>query len=276
MLIQPGISEIHQHTQVSQFDMCEAGDLRDPVNHNHIKKGMQVVTTHEPLFRALHGLNMPQETIPISNLKGSTCVHGQSVLRTKFSEIYPRKFVRLVAKTLSKNDHQWPFHWRPGIALCQHTKGEEAPALAASQKRMVLRPAKHRGRNQFARSQLSTPEESDETGVKRRRLEGKQGPVPSLKECQEVFQEIQKILPRVGKREIQSSTILQQLQSIFPDRQIITAVACRGTDRTLPPPDKFHHTLAPYRKTIMILRPSGEIKYEREWEKVVRVCPTDS
>jgi hypothetical protein len=231
-----------------------------------MKKGMQVVTTHEPLFRALHGLTC-RKNHTHQQLEGSTYVHGQSVLRTKFSEIYPRKFVRLVAKTLSKNDHQWPFHWRPGIALCQHTKGEEAPALAASQKRMVLRPAKHRSRNQFARSQLSTPEESDETGVKRRRLEGKQGPVPSLKECQEVFQEVQKILPRVGKREIQSSTILQQLQSIFPDRQIITAVACRGTDRTLPPPDEFQPTLAPYRKTIMILRPSGEIKYEREWEK---------
>ena len=266
MLIHPGINEIHQHTQVCQFDMCEAGDLKDPVNHNHIKKGMQVVTTHENLFRAIHGLTC-RKNHNHQQLEGSTCVHGHSVLRTKFSEIYPRKFVRLVAKILSKNDHQWPFHWRPGMALCQHAEDGETPALAASQKRMVLKPVKHRSRDRFARSQLATPEESDETGVKRRRIEGKQGPVPSLKECQEVFQELQQVLPRVGKREIQSSNILQQLQSIFPDRQVITAVACRGTDKTLPPPDKFQPTLAPYRKTLMILRPSGEIKYEREWEK---------
>ena len=266
MMIHPGISEIHQHTQTCQFDMCEAGDLKDPVNHHHIKKGMQVATTHEPLFRALHGLTC-RKNHDHQQLEGSTCVHGHSILRTKFSEIYPRKFVRLVAKTLNRNDHPWPFHWRSGIALCQYDKGVEAPALAASQKRRVLQPVKNRSRDQFVRSQLATPEESDEAGVKRRRLDGKQGPVPSLRECQEVFQEIQQILPRVGKREIQSSNILQQLQSIFPDRQIITAMACRGTDRTLPPPDKFHHTLAPYRKTLMILRPSGEIKYEKEWER---------
>ena len=138
--------------------------------------------------------------------------------------------------------------------------------LAASQKRPTLRLSSYRGRDSFARSQLSTPEESDEAGVKRRRLEGKQGPIPTMKDCQTVFQEIQQILPRVGKREIQDSSILQQLQIIFPDRQVITAVACRGTDRTIPPPEHLHKSQAPFRKTLMILRPSGDIRYEKEWE----------
>jgi hypothetical protein len=138
--------------------------------------------------------------------------------------------------------------------------------LAAGQKRSTLRPSRYRGRGSFARSQLSTLEESDEAGVKRRRLEGKQGPIPNMKDCQTVFQEIQQILPRVGKQEIQDSSILQQLQSIFPDRQVITAVACRGTDRTIPPPVHLHKSQAPFRKTLMILRPSGDIRYEKEWE----------
>ena len=34
MLLHPGLNEIHQHTQVSQFDMCEAGALKDPVNNS--------------------------------------------------------------------------------------------------------------------------------------------------------------------------------------------------------------------------------------------------
>ena len=33
------------------------------------------------------------------------------------------------------------------------------------------------------------------------------------------------------------------------------------------PPQHLSKDMAPYRKTLMILRPSGEIKYEREWEK---------
>ena len=97
MLLHPGLNEIHQHTQVSQFDMCEASALRDPVNQLHMKKGMQVVTTHEPLFRALHGRTC-KKNHDHQHLEGSTQIHGHSVLRTKFSEIYPRKFVRLVAK----------------------------------------------------------------------------------------------------------------------------------------------------------------------------------
>ena len=227
---------------------------------------MQVVTTHEPLFRALHGLTC-RRNHSHQQLEGSACVHGHSILRTKFSEIYPRKFVRLVAKTLCRNDHHWPFNWRPGIAINQQVHRGETPILVANQRLKVHRPVRARGRDSFARSQLATPEETDETGVKRRRLEGKQCPVPSLKECQTVFQELQQMLPRGGKKELQNANIIQQLQAIFPDRQIITAVACRGTDRTLPPPDNFQPSLAPYRKTLMILRPSGEIKYEKEWEK---------
>ncbi|CAL1150736.1 unnamed protein product [Cladocopium goreaui] len=125
---------------------------------------MQVVTTHEPLFRALHGRTC-KKNHDHQHLEGSTQIHGHSILRTKFSEIYPRKFVRLVAKVLCQRGHHWPFQWKTGLALCQCNSGDPTPGLAASQKR----------RDSFARSQLSTPEESDEAGVKRRRLEGKQG-----------------------------------------------------------------------------------------------------
>ena len=154
---------------------------------------------------------------------------------------------------MCNNTHRWPFNWKVGCGLNRQDHSDGTPVLAAGHRRTVLKPQKSQGRNNFARSQLSAPEETDETGVKRRRLDGKQGPVPNMKECQAMFQDIQKILPRVGKLEIQSTPIIQQLQSIFPDRQVITAVACRGTDRTLPPPENLHHTMAPYRKTIMIL-----------------------
>ena len=33
------------------------------------------------------------------------------------------------------------------------------------------------------------------------------------------------------------------------------------------PPDHLQKETAPYRRTIMILRPSGVIQYEKEWEK---------
>ena len=40
----------------------EAGDLKDPVNHNHIKKGMQVVTTHENFVQSSSWFDVPQES----------------------------------------------------------------------------------------------------------------------------------------------------------------------------------------------------------------------
>ena len=150
MLLHPGLNEIHQHTQVSQFDMCEAGALRDPVNQLHMKKGMQVVTTHEPLFRALHGRTC-KKNHDHQHLEGSTQIHGHSVLRTKFSEIYPRKFVRLVAKVLCQRGHHWPFQWKTGLALCQCDSGDSTPVFAASQKRSTLRLSRYRGRDNCRR-----------------------------------------------------------------------------------------------------------------------------
>ena len=126
--------------------------------------------------------------IMITNtLRDRQKIHGHSVLRTKFSEIYPRKFVRLVAKVLCQRGHQWPFQWKTGLALCQCDSGDPTPVLAASQKRSTLKLSSYRGRDSFARSQLSTPEESDEAGVKRRRLEGKQGPIPTMKDWSNCF-----------------------------------------------------------------------------------------
>ena len=82
-----------------------------------------------------------------------------------------------------------------------------------------------------------------------------------------MLRELQNLVPRVGKTEIQSTSVLQKLQSLFPDWVLVTAIAYRGTDRTMGPPQHLSKDMAPYRKTLMILRPSGEIKYEREWEK---------
>jgi hypothetical protein len=98
-------------------------------------------------------------------------------------------------------------------------------------------------------------------------LDGKQSSPVDLEVCQNLFHDLQNFLPRVGRREIQDSSMLQKLQQVFPDKTIVTAIACRGTDRTMCPPEHLQKEVAPYRRTIMILRPSGSIQYEKEWEK---------
>jgi hypothetical protein len=229
-----------------------------------MKKGMQVLTTHYVIFKALHGRTCNGEHVH-QPIEGSTTVQGETMLRTKYTEVYPRKFARLIAKTMSQSKLTWPFQWQHGMLLA----AEESEALAfAGRSTSVLRPrAAATNRSNFARSQLLTPLDSQAESTKRRRLDGKQSARVDLEICQSLFQDLQSILPRVGRREIQETEVLQKLQQIFPDKRVVTAVACRGTDRTMGPPEHLQGESAPFRRTIMILRPSGTIQYEKEWEK---------
>ena len=258
MMIHPGISEVHQHSQTCQFDMCRAGDLRDPNNHFAMKKGMQLLTTHAIIYKNLHGMTCrgDHQHQPI---EGSIKIQGEWKLRTEFTEIYPRKFARMIAKLLCKSEYIRPFNWKYGMSLNQ---AADDPILAGT----VRRPVKNRGRSNFVRSQLMTPEPLNDPVHKRRRLEGKCAPPVPMEMCQEFFQLAQNVVPRVGKVEL-GTDMLYHLQLIFHDKEIISAIACRGTDRTMAPPQHLVPEAAPYRRTLMIMRPSGEIKYEKEWER---------
>ena len=124
-----------------------------------------------------------------------------------------------------------------------------------------------KGRSTYPKSELIHPVSRAEQVIKRRRLDGKQHVGPCLEDCQEMLNRISKLTPRVGKVEITDADVLQPLKQMFNDKSIISVLSCRGTDRTMPPPTHVHAEEAPYRKTLMILRPSGQVAYEANWEK---------
>ena len=260
MMIHPGMNEVHQHSQTCQFDMCTAGQLTDPVNGLAMKKGMQLLTTNAIVFENLHGMTCRREH-QHQPIEGSTKVDGQWKLRTEYTEIYPRKFARMVAKLLCKHEYVRPFNWKYSMSL---NATNVDPILAG--KTSVLRPTKTRGRSNFVRSQLMTPEPLNDPAHKRRRLEGKCAPPVPMEMCQEIFRLAQDAVPRVGKIEL-GPELVYQLQLLFHEKEIVSAIACRGTDRTMAPPNHLVPEAAPYRRTLMIMRPSGEIKYEKEWER---------
>ena len=119
----------------------------------------------------------------------------------------------------------------------------------------------------FARSELTSPEAQREHESKRRRLAGKQSAGLPLESFQQVMSDIAKIVPRVGKMEVDNANIIQLLQELFPDKHIVRVIACRGTDRTLGPPERMNSQEAPYRKCLMIHGAPGDIKMEKSWEK---------
>ena len=66
------------------------------------------------------------------------------------------------------------------------------------------------------------------------------------KMLQEITSRIENLLPRVGKKQIDSPAIFQELQNLFPDMIIKRIVACKGTDRRWGPrktsTQKKHHS----------------------------------
>ena len=84
--------------------------------------------------------------------------------------------------------------------------------------------------------------------------------------AEEVFETVNKSLTRVGKKEITDPQVLRNLQMLCPDKEIVKAVACRGTERTIAPPINVTKHVAPFRKALVCLRSSGEQKMEANWE----------
>lgn len=95
----PLLQEVYCNTIASEFDMCNVGDLKDPENGKYIKKGMTVLTTSETLQRTLHGHRCTKDH-DHQPLEGTTKYQGVRMSRTRYSEAYPKKFVRTVAKVL--------------------------------------------------------------------------------------------------------------------------------------------------------------------------------
>ena len=252
----PCMQEIHHYTQACQFDMCRAGSLVDPVSHIPIRKSMVLLTTSKRMYHRFHGLtclgNHEHQSI-----EGSV-MHGQHrVLRSQYTEVYPRKFARAAAQIMCHNKFERPLHWNQIWPLLN----AERNSACESDEALVAEP--QRSADKFPKSELLTPVPLQEADPKRRRVDGKQPPVLCQELVQEVIDQVAKVLPRVGRMQITSPNLLRGISNILPDKDIVQVIACRGTDRTVGPPTDLHRDEAPYRRSIMLMRNTGELKIER-------------
>jgi hypothetical protein len=238
--------------------MCNAGDLKDPSNGMQMKKGMNVVTTSKTIYQLLHGRICRGNHLH-QQIAGSFTTPQGTILRSRYTEVYPRKFAREVAGAMMHNHRDRPFNWQVAFShMCQDTDAE------------VHVVTKFRQKTKFVKSELVTPSSRDEH-VKRRRL-GKPSEDHHLEDYQDLMSEINQIIPRVGKSAIQDPKVLERLQQMFHDQKIIHVIVCRGTDRTLGPPKGMHPEEAPIRKSFILERGTGAIKYEKYWEKWVNLA----
>ena len=246
------LSEILQQVFVAEFDMCNVGQLRDPENQLLYKKGMEIVTTSRTLYESLHGrkCNHQHQHQP---LEGSVHYKGVRIHRTTLSENYPRKMARDIAKVLTKvqvsREHE------PDMAFAARTKRREASTGDQPSKRAKLKE-----------SNLIEPEQMPS---KRRRITGKgngEEQTPTSM-CKVICDQVLLNQPRAGKREIDDPTVLQQLTALFQDKEVVRVIACRGTERTIPPPKNMSMGEAPYRRAIIMQRKTKNIMIEDIWEE---------
>ena len=289
MMRLPYIQEIYRYMLCAMPDLCDAGNLRDPVSNLLMQKGLHIMTTSQKLHESLHHLKCTRDHVH-QPIEGSTQVHGRNVARSELSEIYPRKFGRLVAKTLLKV--RFPMEKPVGSIADTALSIFDVFAAEAHAATVKERPPKRC--KTVPRQGVKTPAAagaSDQNGdAKRPRTErltdinpksNTNSHKPASEQIQMIVRQIEGELPRVGKRVINNPKIIQDMAKEFPEITIKAILACKRTNRRMGPPSNVHAREAPLRRSIMKIRDSNDIVLDDEWEnyenlshrKIIRSSP---
>ena len=234
MMLLPYLNEIFQYMLCAKPDMCTAGDLKDPVNQKFMRKSMNIMTTSQRLYDVLQYHKCEGDHVHQS-IEGSTYVHGLRVLRSQFSEDYPRKFARLVAKTVMKA--KFPIDKPVGTLADPILVAFDVWSSISQANAVSDRPAKRPKLFQPRISKASAEDRSlDKTPVsKRLRLKPPEGDKETPNKLTETDSRISEIvsmiesqLPRVGKKSITQPKVLQLLQEVMPEKIIHGVSSMQG------------------------------------------------
>ena len=221
-----GVQAILQSTFRCSFDLCKVGQLKDPNSRMPIRKRLVVQSTSEVLYRELHGKHCDQNHAH-RTIEGSISFKGQRIPLSKFTEWYPQKFARQIAKIILREKI------RPGIlTYVGETEDHPTKRRRLSQK---LSPAA---------IEASFPDVNWQT----------------------VMEKVNKEAPRVGTRVIDNGEIIEMIQRLCPNHLIQHIVVCRGMDRYIGPCQPTQKGKAPLRRFICIRRRTEEITVDPEWE----------
>ena len=99
------VQEVVSSLTWCKFDICRLGNLKEPQSGIPIRKKLLVCTSSQALHRFLHRkfCNQDHQHHPIA---GSTIVNHQRMPLSRFTEGYPRKFARQIAKVMLGERHK--------------------------------------------------------------------------------------------------------------------------------------------------------------------------
>ena len=245
------LRKLRQLCYQADFDMCVVSRLECPQTGLPMRKSTTVFTTHQGLHVSLNG-RMRTQHGEHQTIEGSIMYQGERVNRSRFSENYTRRFARQVVHVLRSTGQS-------RVTSSAFAVNDAVGPPAAKRVRVSLGDSVRPGK----RSEPTEVQRLDEP--KRQRLVGKQSSQLSEK-AREVIRLVHEITPRVGKVTTRDAAVIAKLQEVFPEKQIQVITACRGTDRTIGPPDGLSSDHAPWRRALMIRRHGGALMMESHWE----------
>ena len=221
----PELEELQQFCERCRFDLCRVGNLQDPKSLAPIRKRLQVLTTSSELMHEIHGKYCNQEHVH-KPIEGNTMWGGVSMSLSKFSQHYPAKFAKTLAKVIMREVS------RPHPVLANDVEEHPTKKRRLHQK---LSPGQIADRFQCINWQT-------------------------------IMTEADKVAPRVGIQVIEQGPLVDQVQRMCVNHEVRHLVLCRGTDRCVGPNKSMHASEAPLRKRICIRRRLETIEAEDEWE----------
>ncbi len=238
MVYQEELQAVLDQTYRAKCDMCVAGQLKNPITQEPLKKSTQVLTTSKQMSIMLQHLRCTQEhqhgkiegTIRDSQL-------GRINL-SRFTELYTRQFAQRLARSMISSGRD----------------GETNPGVP-----------------DFVGTVSSQQE--DEHHPKRRRLDDKQTPPAAYlqmyqdEKVAKVMDQAKIVAPRVGKLWLTSGPVVQAVQDLFPEQFIVAVELCKGADRRRVPHPSLKPEEAPLRITLGIHRNHSGNFIDQEWEK---------
>ena len=161
-------------------------------------------------------------------IAGQTRVQGKSMPLSQWTELYPQKFAKQVAK------------------IMLHDQGQLCPSFAAD---ADDHPTKKRRLGQKMSPQEIATRFSNSSDIN----------------WQTAMQLADRSAPRVGTLVVQQGEIIDMIKTICPQHDIKHVVLCRGTDRYVGPNVHIPRGFAPLRRQVCIQRKT-EVVHADEWE----------
>ena len=240
MVYQEELQAVLDQAFRAKCDMRAAGQLKNPITGDALKKSTQVLTTSKLMFDMLQHLRC-----------SGNHRHGQiegtirdpklgRINLSQYTELYTRQFAQRLARSMISSGRQ-------------HETSPENPDFACT-------------------ASSSIPEDNEDP-PKRRRLGDKQPPSEAYlqlyrkEKIQKAMEQAKAVAPRVGKLWLTSGPVIHALQDLFPDHQIVACELCKGADRRRAPQPSLRPEEAPFRITLGSHRNQEGNFIDNDWER---------